>query len=533
MPTSSVSNVTRSIGKLLELVDRQQLVLPEIQRDFVWTRKAIKLLIDSLYRGLPIGHMLVWKATTAVDAKAFDKKRLKRGVRLDGFYGYLLDGQQRLTALAHLRDGDEEYPLMFYVWPQREADGDETFYWRGKNERDDPWRIPVAEVLSEDFSLTERLNAIKASERFKPEHEEIIRQDISALTRIRDYLVGVTEFETDDYKLATELFIRFNSTGRKLRRSDLSIAELAIHVPGLVSKEVRQAQTRWQDFRFTMPFLVQCLLAVHSGRFRIPDPEQFWETAKPSEIRKSWERTERAIGKLVEFLTGTVRWTSASLIPSFNSLIPLVVVLAHGNNWSIEDRRLARRWLLLASVHGYFSGSVETQLDKVLRSIESAPSVNHLWTATKRSLRRLRADDFETGRLSGPIMSLFLSMLRDCSAKDWQNTDSPLDGTVIGHGAPLQVHHFFPRALLNKRKELRPADINTFANYAVLSARTNLNVATEEPATYLDRLNVPESELEKQCIPLNHDLWRVSRYKEFLAQRRKLLAEQANKYLGV
>jgi uncharacterized protein with ParB-like and HNH nuclease domain len=39
-------------------MDRQQLVLPEIQRDFVWTRKAIKLLIDSLYRGLPIGHML-------------------------------------------------------------------------------------------------------------------------------------------------------------------------------------------------------------------------------------------------------------------------------------------------------------------------------------------------------------------------------------------------------------------------------------------------------------------------------------------
>ena len=55
--------------------------------------------------------MLVWKAPVAVDQKAFDKRRLKRGVRLEGFYGYLLDGQQRLTALAHLRDGDEEYPL--------------------------------------------------------------------------------------------------------------------------------------------------------------------------------------------------------------------------------------------------------------------------------------------------------------------------------------------------------------------------------------------------------------------------------------
>lgn len=32
-----------------------------------WTRKAVKLLFDSLYRALPIGHMLVWKAIPAVN----------------------------------------------------------------------------------------------------------------------------------------------------------------------------------------------------------------------------------------------------------------------------------------------------------------------------------------------------------------------------------------------------------------------------------------------------------------------------------
>jgi len=532
MPTSSVSNVTKPIGKLLDMMDRGQLVLPEIQRDFVWSRKAIKLLIDSFYRGLPIGHMLVWKASTAVDKKAFDKKPLKRGVALEGFYGYLLDGQQRLTALTHLRDRDEEYPLMFYVWPGREADGDETLYWRGKNDSDDPWCVPVEEVLSEDFSLTARLNAIKANEYFKPEHEEPVQKDLSALHGILDYHVGVTEFESDDYKLATELFVRFNSTGRKLRRSDLSIAELAIHVPGLTSKEIRQAQSRWKDFRFTMPFLVQCLLAVHTGRFRMKDTDQFWVEAKPSEIRKSWQKTERAIAKLVEFLTGTVRWTTASLIPSFNALIPLVVVLAQSNSWSMEEKRLARKWLLLASVRGYFSGSVQTQLDKVLREIESKPTIKQLWTVTRRSLRPLRAVDFRTGRLSGPIMSLFLSMLRDGNAKDWQNTDCPLDGTVVGHGATLQVHHFFPRALLNKRKEVSHADVNTFANYTVISANTNLNVSTEEPATYLERLNVPETELSKQSIPANRELWRVTRYKDFLTQRCRLLAARSNTFLG-
>jgi hypothetical protein len=529
MQTSSVSNVTKPIGKLLAMIDRGKLVLPEIQREFVWSRKPIKLLIDSFYRGLPIGHMLVWKTSVGVERKAFGKQTVKRGVSIEGFYGYLLDGQQRLTALRYLRDGDEDYPLMFYVWPHREDD--ETLYWRGKNEVDNPWCIPIGELLSDDFSLIARLNAIKADEQFRPVDEETILKDLSAMHEILNYEVGITEFESDKYDLATELFIRFNSTGRKLRRSDLSIAELALHVEGLISKEISQAKDRWKDFRFTMPFLVQCLLAVHTCRFRMEDTKKFWKEVKKSEVRNSWQETERAIAKLVVFLTGTVRWTSASLIPSFNALIPLVVVLARSNSWSTEEKRLARRWLLLASVRGYFSGSTETQLDKVLRKIELKPTIKQLWTVTRRSLRPLRAVDFQTGRMSGPIMSLFLSMLRDSNAKDWKNTDFPLDGTVVGHGAPLQVHHFFPRALLNKQREMS-SDVNTFANYTVISANTNLDVSTEEPATYLERLNVPESELIKQSIPVDRELWRVRRYKDFLTQRCKLLAEQSNAFLG-
>lgn len=135
--------------------------------------------------------------------------------------------------------------------------------------------------------------------------------------------------------------------------------------------------------------------------------------------------------------------------------------------------------------------------------------------------------------MSGPMMSLYLSMLRSDEARDWDDPDSPLDGTVIGHGAALQVHHFFPKALLKKRKEVAESDANTFGNYTVIGASANLNVSTEEPGAYLDRLEVPEAELKKQCIPLDRELWRVGRYADFLVQRRKLLADKANSFLGV
>jgi hypothetical protein len=129
-------------------------------------------------------------------------------------------------------------------------------------------------------------------------------------------------------------------------------------------------------------------------------------------------------------------------------------------------------------------------------------------------------------------MSLYLSMIRDRDARDWLS-NSPLDGSVVGHGAALHVHHFFPKSLLNKQPKMKRSEVNTFGNYTIISATTNLDVTTEEPGTYLPRLGVSREQLARQCIPFDRQLWRVPRYKDFLARRCKLLAEEANAYLGV
>jgi hypothetical protein len=474
------------------------------------------------------------ESAAEVKSRDWARRRVRRRAgQLANFYGYLLDGQQRMTAISRVRDGDEDYPLMFYAYPDREQEGwhPEPFYWRGKNDEADPWCIPVSEILSDGFNIAERLNSIKKNEYFKAQHEEAVLRDLTRVQGILDYAVGVIEWSADNYKLATDLFVRFNSTGRKLRPGDLNLAQLAIHVPGLATDGIRRAQSKWTGFNFTAPFLVQCLLAVHTGRMRTKDPERFWDGEAAQAVRDSWKETERAFGKLVSFISGTVRWQRSTLIPSFNALVPLVYVLARNGAWSEHESRLARRWLLLASVHGYFSGSVETQIDNILRKLSERPSMKRLAGVTKAALRRVKAEDFETARLSGPIMSLYLSMLREHDARDWKNRNVKLDGTVTGHGGQLHIHHFFPRALLRKQAELKTKDINTFGNYAVISADANLDVLTEEPATYIPRLKIPETELRKQCIPANRELWRIDRYRDFLRERRRLLAEATNEFL--
>lgn len=403
MPEAPTVNLP--LKKLLERIDKGELVLPEIQRDFVWTRKSVMLLFDSLFRGLPIGHMLVWKAKKAVQHKHFHGKRQSR-IAFENFYGYLLDGQQRLTALAHVRDADDEYPLMFYTYPDRDKD-DGVFEWQRDWNKKDDWYVRVADVVQGKFDRLEYLRTMKKDEYYEATQEFEARMDgdLIRLQQLLDYNIGVIEFETDEYREATELFIRFNSTGRKLSKSDLFLAELAVQVPGLATTDIQRVAHKWPGFGFTMPFLTQCLLAVFTGRLRTKAKEAWGDPDKShaSDIKNAWRRTERGLGQVIKFLTGVVKWQSADLIPSFNALVPLVVIAAEKDGIPRQDTELARRWLLLAGVRAHFSGSVHTEIDRLLRRLQDKMSVDQLWRATSRELRKLQPRDFEASKHQGSV----------------------------------------------------------------------------------------------------------------------------------
>jgi hypothetical protein len=523
---------TKTLGELLEYMDTERLQLPEIQREFIWRRQSIKLLFDSLFRELPIGQMLVWKPReTTPKSRGFYKKPHRRNpAKIDQFYGYLLDGQQRLTAISRIREADDDYPLMIDLHPEREEGDDETFFWGGRYTDTNPWFLRVSDVLASDFNVVKHIEALRKDEEFKDRHAEPVRKMLAKLQGILNYDISVIEFESDSHKEATELFVRFNSTGRKLNKNDLVLAELATRIEGLTSTKMGKLLDQWKpNFQFTRPFLIQCLVAVHTGRMNLRKPEETWADSTPKEIEASWGKTARALDMVIEFLTGTVLWESASWIPSFNALIPLVYAVANAKSFSSQERKLARKWLLLTGVHGYFSASVYTELDQLLRKMQKEPSIEQLWNVTRKRLPKLRPDDLNVMRRSSPLMSIFISMLRAEGARDWIN-DNPLNGTVLGKNAKLHVHHFFPRALLAKNDYVSDW-INTFANYTVLCASTNFDVSTEEPATYLQRIQAEPKQLQAQCIPQDPELWKVSNYEEFISKREQLLIRKFNEFL--
>jgi Protein of unknown function DUF262 len=76
------------------------IILPEFQRSFVWKRKQILELLDSIYRNYPIGSMLVWESRQRLASKRAIAD-LDVAQRSENYpVNYLLDGQQRLSTIC-------------------------------------------------------------------------------------------------------------------------------------------------------------------------------------------------------------------------------------------------------------------------------------------------------------------------------------------------------------------------------------------------------------------------------------------------
>src|SRR3989442_15257557 len=87
-----------SIINLLNQIKDEEIVLPAIQRNFVWTRDRIYNLLDSILRGYPVGIVLLWETYEDIRYRRFTKEyqaevpltfhdndqRLKLKVVLDG-----------------------------------------------------------------------------------------------------------------------------------------------------------------------------------------------------------------------------------------------------------------------------------------------------------------------------------------------------------------------------------------------------------------------------------------------------------------
>ncbi len=500
------------VGNLVDMV----LKLPEIQRGYVWSRPQVRDLLDSLYRGYPIGTILLWQTEESTETRAFAAADVG-----DGTFGggqYLLDGQQRLTSLRRVMyPSDDDKPVVDIRFNFET----EEFQVANAAIKKDPRWIPVTEIFQKGpIAVASHQDLLS-----RPDAQDLLTR-IGRVHDVRKYHVPVHLLKGFDYEQVTDIFVRVNSKGTRLREAELAIARLAFRLPGIVTKEIGRFEDALEARNYDdveLRFLVRCLTAVSTGQSRYPR----LATTKEEDLRSAWPRTRKALEHFVNLLVNNLGIESSAWLPSINAIVVPVAYLARTNSKKADTRAMLR-WFVLASIWQRYGGSAETSMDQDLRVLTEPDPFKLLIHDLRQSVGRLEVspDDLDdAGVRSAFFLGMYLASRKN-EAVDWFY-NVKLSTTNLGTDHALELHHIFPRAVV--RDVYPKQDVNELANIAFLSKKPNIEIAATTPGDYLS--TVPEERLKQQFVPMDRELWKLERFQDFLAARRRLLADGINAFL--
>lgn len=561
------------ISTLVDMYKRGELRLPEIQRHYVWRATRVRDLLDSLYRGYPSGSILMWETDEPVPTRDF---AITQDTTAFAGRKLLLDGQQRLTSLTAVLNGDpvsvrgrkRPIDVLFNLeHPEGpptevvEVDSDEespftpddeladdtedaedngqllierlnrrTFVVASKNIAAQPNWVSVSDVFkSSDTTILEKAGI----ESFKdPRYQKYIDR----LTKLRQlksytYVVHVLEREMS-YEEVTEIFVRVNSLGAKLRSSDLALAQMTSRWPNLL-KLLEGFQDECEKVWFTIDQgqLVRAIVvfATKQCLFRTVG-------ITPIErLKQGWEEAKEGLRFAINFLRTNAGIEDESLLSS-PMFIHALAAVSHvkDNKLTQKEQKALLHWLLVANARGRYSrGSTETLLNEDLAIIFRSGDVSALLEPVKRQFGRLHVEpgDLASRGANSPLFSLSYLALKHNGAKDWF---SGLGVSLTHQGKMhfIQWHHVFPKSLL-KERGFETGEINEIANMAFITGQTNRRISNKEPGEYLPDIVKKQGQgtLESQRVPENPELWKLDNYRQFLVARREALAQCMNDYI--
>jgi hypothetical protein len=555
------------VEELVGMIERGELRLPEMQRRYVWRSTRVRDLMDSLYRGYPSGTILLWETDEVVPLQDFSIAQASNPYQTTRL---LLDGQQRLTSLAAVIRGipitvrgrqrpiellfNLEHPeILTVVTEVNEDDGDDedlisdeidstedelqrrfdkmTFVVTTRKLEQQPQWVKVSEVFKTDSdTMFMKRTGITS---FDDERYEKYSKRLAKLRSIRRYEYRLDILERQlSYDEVTEIFVRVNSLGAKLRSSDLALAQITAKWRN--SLKIFQAfQTKCAKLGFDLDLglLLKNLIAFTTGQSRFLTVGSL----TIEQLQDGWKKSCNGMEFAVNFLRSNLGIDSPALLSSPFILISLAYY-GHVREYQLnpQESESLRYWVLAANAKGRYSrGSSETILDQDLSIIKQGNGAPELTDRLRLQVGRLNIapEELEGRNQRSALFKTMFLAFRKSGARDWRsNLAIALDHSGAEHH--LQFHHIFPKAILKGSYTGREAD--DIANLCFISGKTNRQISEKTPATYFPGLIAKNgiAAFDAQCIPTEDGLLHPEKYKAFLSERRRLIANRLNQFLG-
>lgn len=514
------------ISEILNQIDLGSYALPEFQRGYVWNRDQVKKLMMSLYRGYPIGGLLIWVTRTDPTITRGD------GQLTPGVVNLILDGQQRITSLYGIIRGHA--PKFF----DGNANSFTGLYFNIKEQyfefymatkmKDNPDWISVTELL--------QLGASNYIGQADPERKMFLFNYLDVLNKLNNikdtdlYISNVTgEDKTID--VVVEIFNNVNTGGTKLNKGDLALAKICSMWPDARSemkKYLKQLQSA--GYYFSLEWLLRCVTVYMTGRPYFAELDKY----SIEDFKDALYKTEQMIGLCLDHIGSRLGLDHDRVLASKFAIATMIGYIHAQPSAKLDNAHWNKLmyWYIHTFLWGRYASSTESKMAQDMNVIQEGEGVEGLLRLIRqqRGDLKLTPEDFwgwSTGARFYPLLYLLTRMNH---AKDF-GSGLELTHNLLGKNSTLEVHHIFPKDILYKAGKSKSI-VNSLANYAFLTKETNLEISNRRPEEYMPYYAGKQpGALESNWIPINPELWKVENYEVFLQKRRELLARGANEFL--
>src|SRR5215813_3845098 len=594
MATQRYSVMPQPIDTLLTWVKIGEIAIPEIQRPFVWEATKVRNLLDSLYRGYPIGYLIAWRNPTV---------RLKDGTPSAG-KRILIDGQQRVTALMAALLGKEVLTKDYKTVRIRIAFHPQQEIFEVSNpaiEKDVAWIPDIEAIFSPSAKLLQITKTYTKANTGVDEDQ--LFSTLEKLRKIVNNHVGVIELAEDlDIETVAEIFIRVNSAGSQLSQADFAMSKISVNetyggntlrkaidyfchmaiAPDFYSviqkndpafaKTDYFTQMSWlrkENDEIYDPSYTDMLRVAFTSEFRRGKLQDLvallsgrnFETKQYEEaiIQDSFTRMKGAVTRFMNetnfkrflMIIRSAGFIDASMIGSQNALnfaFILYLTLRDQKVPDAEIERVVRRWFVMSVLTGRYSGSPESTIDYDIRQIHAQGVANYSDSLIRGELSDAfwesgLPQSMETSVASSPYFRVFQAAPIKANDKRFLYRDITVKDLIE---VKSDVHHIFPRDYL-KSKGMTRGQYNQIANYVVAQSEINIAIGKKDPATYfqhlieqgnggkkrygnIDDLDDLHNNFRMNCIPDGMEHIDFEGYRSFLEQRRQLMARKIKKY---
>jgi hypothetical protein len=549
--------------------------LPDIQRPFVWKSTKVRDLFDSMYRGFPVGYLLLWDNIG------------QNGTRQIGIGGkthtiprfLVIDGQQRLTSLYSVLEGkpvlDKDYDEKRIEIAFCPRDG--KFEVTDAAIRKDPEFIPDISCLwtpkkTSRKTINEFIEKLKAKRPLSEEEEELISRNIDCVYDVQEFPFTALEIASAvDEEQVADIFVRINSEGVKLNQADFILTLMSVYWDEgrlqleRFSRESRKSPSQSDEAspfnHFIEPSPDQLLRVAIALGFQRGRLKSVYQVLRGKDLETgvfSVERRDEQFNRLKETQEKVLNLThwhqffsalrgagflSKELISSDNTLLYAYAFYLIGKTrYNVEDHDLdllVGRWFYASSLSGRYTSSPETIMDGDLNRIRDAPDGATFMTTLEKIISDTLTGDFwsislpsvlESSASVSPALFAYHAAQVKLGAPvlfSHKNISDVMDPSLRLKKKYIDKHHLFPRGWLEKQGVDDTRMINQVANFAFLEWPDNIRISDIPPSDYLPKMKERfEDDLWTRMCDM-HALpngWEQLTYPEFLKQRRVLMS---------